>query len=75
MAVPAAWSALALAALITLIRPTIRLAQWVLDVSPFSHVPKLPGTPFTVAPLAWLVVVAVVLTMAGLAGFRRRDLM
>jgi ABC-2 type transport system permease protein len=75
MAVAAAWSALALAALITLIGPTIRLAQGVLDVSPFSHVPKLPGAPVTVAPLAWLVVVAVVLAVAGLAGFRRRDLM
>ncbi|PZS39591.1 MAG: ABC transporter permease [Pseudonocardiales bacterium] len=75
MAVPAAWSALALAALITLIGPTIRLAQWVLDVSPFSHVPKLPGAPVTAAPLAWLVIVAVVLAVAGLAGFRRRDLM
>jgi putative exporter of polyketide antibiotics len=29
----------------------------------------------TVSPLAWLVGVAVVLAVAGLAGFRRRDLM
>jgi putative exporter of polyketide antibiotics len=37
--------------------------------------PEAARAPVTVAPLAWLVVVAVVLTVAGLAGFRRRDLM
>jgi ABC-2 type transport system permease protein len=74
-AVPAAWTALTVAALITLLGPAIRLAQGVLDVSPFSHIPKLPGAHVTVAPLAWLTAVAVVLAVAGLAGFRRRDLM
>ncbi len=74
-AVAGAWTALGVAALITLIGPAIRLAQGVLDVSPFAHIPKLPGAPVTVAPLAWLAGVAVVLAVAGLAGFRRRDLM
>ncbi len=74
-AVAGAWTALGLAALITLLGPAIRLAQGVLDVPPFSHIPKLPGAPVTVAPLAWLVGVAVVLAAVGLAGFRRRDLM
>jgi ABC-2 type transport system permease protein len=60
--------------LLTVLGPEIRLAQWVLDVSPFTHVPKLPGVAFTVAPLAWLLAVAVALTAAGLAGFRRRGL-
>ncbi len=75
IAVAGAWTALGVAALITLIGPAIRLAQGVLDVSPFAHIPKLPGAPVTVAPLAWLAGVAVVLAVAGLAGFRRRDLM
>jgi ABC-2 type transport system permease protein len=74
-AVAGAWTALGLIALITLLGPSIRLAQGVLDVSPFSHVPKLPGAPVTVAPLGWLVGVAVVLAVAGLVGFRRRDLL
>ncbi len=73
--VTAAWAALGVAALITLVGPAIKLAQGALDVSPFSHIPKLPGAPVMVAPLAWLVGVAVVLAVAGLAGFRRRDLM
>jgi ABC-2 type transport system permease protein len=74
VSVPAAWTAFGLVALLTLLGPAIKLPQWVLDVSPFTHVPKLPGVPFTITPLAWLLVVAVALTVAGLAGFRRRDL-
>jgi ABC-2 type transport system permease protein len=74
-AVAGAWSAFGVAALITLLGPAIRLAQGVLDVSPFSHIPKLPGAAVTVGPLAWLVVAGAVLALVGVAGFRRRDLM
>ena len=74
-AVVGAWTALGLVALITLLGPSIRLAQGILDISPFSHLPKLPGAPVMVAPLAWLVGVAVVLGVVGLGAFRRRDLL
>jgi ABC-2 type transport system permease protein len=49
------------------------LPQPVLDISPFTHVPKLPGGAATPAPLIWLCAAAVALTLAGLAGLRRRD--
>lgn len=74
LAVPAGWAALGVIALLTLVGPTLRLAHWVLDISPFVHVPKLPGGAFSVAPILWLAGVAVALTVAGLAGLRRRDL-
>ena len=74
IAVAGAWTALGVATLITLIGPSARLAQAVLDVSPFSHLPELPGAPVTAPPLAWLTGAAVVLAVAGFAGFRRRDL-
>ena len=45
-----------------------------LDISPFTHVPKLPGGTFTATPLLWLARVAVALIAAGLAGLRRRDI-
>src|SRR5580692_4199316 len=49
-AVVGAWTALGLVALITLLGPSIRLAQGVLDISPFSQLPKLPGAPVVVGP-------------------------
>jgi len=50
------------------------LNQWVVDVSPFAHVPKLPGAELPAAPLLWLVAIAAALVAAGVAGFRRRDI-
>ncbi|HEV7899875.1 MAG TPA: ABC transporter permease [Planosporangium sp.] len=49
-------------------------SQWLVDVSPFAHVPKLPGSAFTATPLLWLTGITVALAVAGLAGFRRRDI-
>jgi len=46
----------------------------VLDVSPFTHVPKLPGGAVSAAPLALLCLIAGALAGAGLAGLRRRDI-
>jgi ABC-2 type transport system permease protein len=68
------WIGLALAALAALLGPALRLPQWLADASPFSHVPRLPGSAVTAAPLIWLSVVALALAAAGLAGLRRRDL-
>jgi ABC-2 type transport system permease protein len=68
------WTALALAAVVLLFGPTLRLAQWFQDVSPFTHVPKLPGGSGSTVPLAWLALIALALAAAGLALLRRRDI-
>jgi ABC-2 type transport system permease protein len=68
------WAALGLAAAIVLLGPTLRLAQPIQDISPFTHVPRLPGGTVSAAPLVWLTLTAAVLTAAGLAGLRRRDI-
>lgn len=68
------WAALIAFAVVLELGALFGLSQWIMDISPFSHVPKLPGAAFTATPLLWLAVVAVALAGAGLAGFRRRDI-
>jgi ABC-2 type transport system permease protein len=68
-----AWAALVVFLLLGQLGSLFQLSQWALDISPFTHLPKLPGGDFTATPLVWLVAVTVVLTAAGLVGFRRRD--
>ena len=48
-------------------------AKLVLDLSPFTHAPKIPGQPFALEPIVWMLVATVLLGAAGLAGLRRRD--
>jgi ABC-2 type transport system permease protein len=67
------WTALAVCGFIGVFGPALNLSQPVLDVSPFTHVPKLPGGVLTATPLIWLSVIAVGLAAAGLTGLRRRD--
>lgn len=67
------WAAVAGSLLMLLFGPLLRFPQWVLDISPFTHVPKLPGGALHVAPLAWLSLAAIGLATAGLGAFRLRD--
>jgi ABC-2 type transport system permease protein len=53
---------------------TLQLPQWVQDLSPFTHVPKVPGAALSALPVVLLVVIAVALAAAAVAVFRRRDL-
>jgi polyether ionophore transport system permease protein len=68
------WTVVAVAALIVLFGEGLRLSHWLLDISPFTHLPKLPGGQVSATPLAWLCTLAVVLAVVGLAGLRRRDI-
>jgi ABC-2 type transport system permease protein len=69
-----AWTAPAICLLVLLVGGTLELRQWVLDVSPFTHVPHVPGGSVTATPLVALTVVALLLTFAGLGGLRRRNI-
>jgi polyether ionophore transport system permease protein len=68
------WSVLGVAVLLLFLGATLQLSHWVLDISPFQHLPKLPGGTVSAAPLAWLCAIALALGAAGLAGLRRRDI-
>jgi ABC-2 type transport system permease protein len=72
--VPAAWTALGLVVVIDLFGQALQLSHWVLDVSPFTHAPRLPGGTVSAAPLLWLGAIALAAAVAGLAGLRRRDI-
>jgi ABC-2 type transport system permease protein len=73
-AAAAAWGVAGAALLIAMFGPVVNAPQAVLDVSPFSHIPKLPGQDVTAMPLVWLCGIAVVTLAAGLATFRQRDI-
>jgi len=70
----ASWGALALCLLFGLVGAALQLSHWLLDISPFSHIPKVPGGPVSVTPLASLLAIAVALGVAGLVGLRYRDI-
>src|SRR6476646_3429526 len=72
--VAGAWTVVGVLVLIALFGQVLQLSQPILDVSPFTHVPKLPGAVVTGTPLLWLSLAAVALVAAGLAGLRRRDI-
>jgi ABC-2 type transport system permease protein len=74
LVVGATWAILGVVLAITMFGEALQLSRWLLDLSPFAHLPRLPAAAFVATPLLWLLAVAAVLAAAGLASFRRRDL-
>ncbi|MFD8029742.1 ABC transporter permease [Streptomyces sp. NPDC059717] len=70
----AAWGVAGAALLIGWVGPALDLPQAVLDISPFGHLPKLPGGEMDWPPVLLLTALAAVLVAAGLTGLRKRDL-
>jgi ABC-2 type transport system permease protein len=73
-AAPAGWGVAGAALLLGWLGPALKLPQAVMNLSPFGHLPKLPGGSMAWTPVLVLTALAVVLVAAGLAGLRRRDL-
>jgi ABC-2 type transport system permease protein len=74
VAVGAGWTAVGVAVALNLLGAGLQLSHWVLDISPFTHVPRLPGGTVSATPLLWLSGIALLLFAAGLAALRRRDI-
>jgi ABC-2 type transport system permease protein len=70
----AAWGALGLFVLLGQLGPLLRLSQIVMDVSPFTHTPKIPASGGSAMPSLVLTAIALVLTTAGLMAFGRRNI-
>lgn len=70
---PTSWAVLAACLLLGQLGAVLELSQWALDLSPFTHTPQLPGGEIAATPLIVLALITAGLTVAGLVGFRRRD--
>jgi ABC-2 type transport system permease protein len=69
------WAVLIAAVLVgPLFGPTLNIPGWVRDLSPFTHVPKVPAVPVTAGPLLALLTVVAVLAVTGVVALRRRNL-
>jgi ABC-2 type transport system permease protein len=71
---PLAWGVAGAVLLIGWVGPALDVPRSVLDLSPFGHLPKLPGGEMEWTPVLLLLALAGVLVAGGLAGLRRRDL-
>ncbi|MFD6108245.1 ABC transporter permease, partial [Nocardia salmonicida] len=69
-----AWGVLSAMIVIFLLGSLGSFPQWILDLVPFIHPPKLPGAAFDLVPIAYLIALAGAGILVGLMTFRRRDL-
>ncbi len=72
-AAPLAWIALGGCFFVGILGPLLQLPDWTMDLSPFTHVPKVPSADVNLEPLIWLTAISAALFAVGLVGFRRRD--
>ncbi len=73
-AVPVGWAAFALVAFIGFLGPGLKLAGWVLDLSPTTHVGNPPLGTVEALPLVILGGITAALIVVAVVGFRRRAL-
>jgi ABC-2 type transport system permease protein len=71
-AFPVAWAAFAFVAFVALLGPGLRLAGWILDLSPITHVGNPPLVAVDALPLIVLGALAAALGVVAVAGLRRR---
>ncbi|MFI1369122.1 ABC transporter permease [Streptomyces griseochromogenes] len=71
---PASWGVAVAVLLIGWVGPALDAPRIVLDLSPFGHVPKLPGGGMEWGPVLVLTGLAAALVAAGLTGLHRRDI-
>lgn len=71
---PWAWGVLGLAFVLGEFGPTMRLPQWLIDVSPFAHATVYPFGTWHWGTITALTAIAVALWVAGWFAHQRRDL-
>ncbi|MGH3562415.1 MAG: ABC transporter permease, partial [Mycobacterium sp.] len=71
---PVAWGVLVGFVALYLLGSLSGAPQWLLDLEPFAHIPRVGGDDFTAVPLLWLLVIDAALIALGAAAFRQRDM-
>ncbi|MFE7064013.1 ABC transporter permease [Sutcliffiella sp. NPDC057660] len=68
------WSLVGFAFFVVYLGGVLQLPEWVMNLSPFTHVPRIPAEDFEWLPLLGLTATAAALILAGWYGYRRRDI-
>jgi ABC-2 type transport system permease protein len=69
----AAWLLVVYAFFMRYMGALLDLPQWMMSLSPFSHIASLPAEDFRATPVILLTVIALAFIGLGLVGFHRRD--
>lgn len=68
------WLMLAYSGIVWTFGVLFKLPDWLLQLSPFEHIPALPIEEFRLAPLLVITAIGLALTLFGLMLIRRRDI-
>ena len=71
-AIAIGWALFGVGVVLGMFGKLLKLPDWMVDISPFTHIPAIPFTDW--GPTAILVAVAVVLSAGAVVLARRRDL-
>ena len=67
------WAVFGAVVFISFLGAVLQFGQWFMDLSPFTHVPLLPGAKLVILPLVVLTCTGAALAAAGVGGLHRRD--
>lgn len=68
------WGYLGFAFVVLYFADLIELPEWIMSLSAFYHIPQLPQESFSWGALLVMAGIAVVLSVLGVVGFKRRDI-
>lgn len=71
--IPIVWAVFAICLVVFQLGSILKLPEWVMDLSPFTHTPVAPADSIDSWPLVVMGLIAIITCAAGLAFFRRRD--
>ena len=70
---PLAWAAFAFSAVMAFFGPLLDLPEWVIEASPYTHLPQLPQEPAQFLTYGVLTAIALAFLGVGLIALRKRD--